>query len=220
MLKMCEVCGRQFKARRDTQKTCSLVCRGKARRVRVTLTCQQCGGFFDVPASIAARSHYCSRACYAASGQPAKNAPNTRRKKQEGETPGRKRVYLGKINGKPTYMPRSHAVWNKTHPDDPIGPSDRIHHIDHNEQNDDPANLFKMSMDQHQRYHALLIPKSERSRRKKAYFAANPGIQRKGTPNVCKVCGKSFYRPPSASQVTCSYECSGKWSWMRKRGQT
>lgn len=177
--------------------------------------CEQCGAEFNLYRGPNAKPpRFCSYRCYWASGDPGKNNRKGERKS------GYRHVYMGRIDGKPKYILASHFVWDMTHPDDPVQPGDYVHHIDHNTLNDAPVNLRKMSVEQHQAYHAYLIPKNEASRRMKAYHAANPGRQRKGQTKICPVCGKEFYQPPSAPGVTCSYECSGKWSWMKKRGQT
>jgi hypothetical protein len=131
--------------------------------------------------------------------------------------PGRKHVYIGKVNGKPKYMARSHHIWNLHYPDNVIKPGEAIHHIDHNKQNDDPANLQKMAISDHQSYHANNISSEERSRRMRDYYSAHPGCTRKGQIKRCPICGKKFYRSPSAKAITCSYKCMGKYRTMMKK---
>lgn len=179
------------------------------------VNCEQCGKSFKAyrgPGREAPR--FCSAGCYAESGSMAANS--TFKAGRTGSRSSRARVYLGRVDGKPKYMQRSHWVWNQAHPDDPVQPGEHIHHIDHDKTNDDIANLQKLSATEHAELHAGEIVNYERSRRMRAYHAANPNAHRKGSPKVCPVCGSEFYRPPSASQVTCSYHCSGVWS-ARKR---
>lgn len=184
---------------------------------RYEVECEQCGTSFSAYRGPGlGKPRFCSHACYTASGEMAKNSPfETGR---TGERTSRHRVYLGRVDGKPKYMQRSHWVWNQHHPDDPVQPGEHIHHIDHNKLNDDISNLRKLSATEHAEMHAREIEFNERSRRMRAYHAANPGKHRKGQPRICPICGNEFYRPPSASQVTCSYQCSGRWS-ARKRTQ-
>lgn len=213
--KVCEVCGSEYTARRETQKTCSHACRAEARKHRVSLVCAHCGKSFEVIRAIADRSRFCSRTCYWKSGGPAQNSPLAKGGSVFEDRPrkSRPRVYLGRDDqGKPKYMQRSHWIWNQNHPDDPVQPGEHVHHIDHNGFNDDPTNLEKLSATDHAELHAGQIVNYERSRRMSAYHKANPGKYRKGTPKTCPICGNEFYRPPSASQITCSYQCSGKWS--------
>ena len=122
-----------------------------------------------------------------------------------------------KVNGVIVHMQRSHWVWNETHPDDPVMPGEYVHHVDHNPDNDDPANLMKLAVDDHQSYHASLTTSEERSRRMKAYHAANPGKHRRGDSRTCPVCGVEFYRPPSAKAQTCSYACMGRLRSMNTK---
>jgi hypothetical protein len=180
--------------------------------------CSKCGKDFETYRSPnQPKPKFCSYECYWASGEPAKNTPNWRSKKEKGEKPGRKRVYIGRADGKPKYMPRSHYVWNSYHPDNVIEPGEYIHHIDGNKSKDDPANLQKMAISDHQSYHANNISSEERSRRMRAYHTAHPGCQRKGQTKICPICGKEFYRPPSAKAITCSYKCMGKYMTMVKK---
>lgn len=181
------------------------------------VNCEQCGKPFKAKrARSQPKPRFCSAACYAKSGDMAKNSPF--KAGRTGQRASRYHVYLGRVDGKPKYMPRSHWVWNQHHPDDPVQPGEHIHHIDHDKLNDEIANLQKLSAREHAELHAGEIVNYERSRRMRAYHAANPGKQRKGEPRICAVCGKEFYRPPSASQITCSYHCSGVWS-ARKRAE-
>lgn len=112
---------------------------------------------------------------------------------------------------------RSRWVWNETHPNDPVGPDEHIHHVDGDPLNDDPANLQKLTADEHDDIHRTFKrPSSDAlSRRMKAYHQANPGKQRRGVTKTCPVCGVEFYRPPSAKAETCSYACMGKLRSMK-----
>lgn len=220
----CEHCGKSYRLSRaaiqEPPRFCSRACFHAAVGAKppVVKQCDHCGNDFTVKGAYAHRVHFCSRACYWASGGPAKNSPF-----QEGHSGPRKnraKVYVGRgDDGKPRYIPRSHWVWNQHHPNDPVQPGEHVHHIDLNKLNDDPTNLQKMSVSDHLSHHASLTQFEERSRRMRAYHAANPGKHRKGQPHICPVCGNEFYRPPSAPQVTCSYVCSGKWSAQCRKEQ-
>jgi hypothetical protein len=52
-------------------------------------------------------------------------------------------------------QPRSHKIWNATHPNDTINSGDGyvIHHKDENHNNDDPDNHQKMTRGDHRRLH-------------------------------------------------------------------
>lgn len=179
-----------------------------------TAQCEHCKREFSaVRTKKQGPPRFCSYQCYWDSGGPGQNNPNKDRKRSS----GRRQVYIGRFNGRPRYIQESHFVWDMTRPDDPIQAGEYIHHADHDSLNNAPANLVKMRASDHQRHHAELIGSSERSRRMRAYHEANPGRQRAGTPRICAVCGREFYRPPSASQVTCSHVCSGKWSAAKRR---
>lgn len=183
---------------------------------RYEVECEQCGKSFTAyRGPDRGKPRFCSYDCYTKSGEMAKNSPFA--VGRTGQRTSRHRVYLGRVDGKPKYMPRSHAVWNQHHPDDPVQPGDHVHHIDHDKLNDDPANLQKLTATEHAELHAGKIVNYERSRRMRAYHDANPGKHRKGKPSTCAVCGKEFYRPPSASQITCSYHCSGVWSASKRK---
>lgn len=180
------------------------------------VNCEQCGKTFKARRAKGTRPpRFCSMACYAANGGMAKNSPF--KEGRTGKRTSRYRVYLGRIDGKPKYMPRSHWVWNQHHPDDPVQPGEHVHHVDHDKLNDDISNLQKLSAGNHAALHAREIVNHERSRRMRAYHAANPGKHRKGESRICPVCGSEFYRSPSASAVTCSYRCSGTWTAQRRR---
>ncbi len=43
------------------------------------------------------------------------------------------------------YTHRSHYVWNKSHPDDPVMPGQIVHHKNRNSIDDSPENLAKFS---------------------------------------------------------------------------
>ena len=58
------------------------------------------------------------------------------------------------VNGK--RMLRSHAVWNETHPDDPVKPGEIVHHKDENKLNDSPGNLEKWTGTRHKSFHGNL----------------------------------------------------------------
>jgi hypothetical protein len=173
--------------------------------------CEFCGKEFEAyRGPKQGRPRFCSLDCYWKSGSPAHSVPNWKSKQAGGEKPGRKRVYVGRVDGKPKYIARAHCVWNQAHPDDPVLPGDEVHHIDHNKQNDAPENLMKMNGKDHAIFHAHNIMSEEMSRRMSVYHQANPGKGRKGQVQVCPVCGKEFYRPPSAKAKTCSYKCMGE----------
>lgn len=177
---------------------------------RFKLRCEACGASFVAyrgPNRPAPR--FCCYRCYWDAGGPRANAPNYQQKAESGEAPrGRKQVYVGRDkDGRPRYRRRSHVAWESAHPSDPVLPGEHIHHADHDPTNDDPGNLVKFTAEEHARHHAGIITASERSRRMKAYHAANPGRQRKGSPRTCLICGVEFYRPPSAKAITCSYAC-------------
>lgn len=180
--------------------------------------CERCGKQFSAyRAPGRDKPRFCSYDCYFATGEMAKNSqfvPGYR-----GERTSRVKVYLGRVDGKPKYMQRSHWVWNQHHPDDPVQPGEHIHHIDRDKLNDEISNLQKLTATEHEKMHAGEIVNYERSRRMRAYHSANPGKQRKGEPRICPVCGGEFYRPPSASQVTCSYQCSGRWTAQRRKNR-
>ena len=214
----CAACGAEFTATRSVRQPPPTYCSRDCWRAGATSgpsadhTCENCGSTFRrKPSEGPAR--FCSRECYWRAGAPAENLENVRRARTNGETPGRKRKYVGRVAGKPTYVQRSHWVWNQAHPDDPVQPGEHIHHIDHDPSNDDLANLAKYSAEDHAALHAaegsLAGPPSVLSRRMKAYHRANPGKARKGTTKECPVCGVEFYRPPSAKAVTCSTKCAG-----------
>jgi len=50
--------------------------------------------------------------------------------------------YKVTVNG--IRIPRSHYVWNSNYPENPVLPGEIIHHIDHDWQNDNIANLQKL----------------------------------------------------------------------------
>lgn len=183
--------------------------------------CERCGVVFTAKRrATAPPPRFCSRECYWASGANSASLPTVINKKKYGEVPhGRKRVYLGKVDGKPRHMQRSHWVWNQHHPDDLVRPGEHVHHIDGNPTNDSIDNLAKYTAEDHADLHAaegsLAGPNAVLSARMKAWHAANPGKNRKGKPRTCPVCGVEFYRPPSAKAETCSYKCMGKLRSIR-----
>lgn len=208
----CEVCGNEFRTTKSTQRMCSWECRAVEHRSRVALVCAQCGKPFEVIAAIAERSRFCSRACYWASGGPALNIP----RKPHAGVERYAKVYLGRINGKPKYMQRSHAVWNAAHPDDPVRRGEHIHHIDHNPRNDDIANLAKLTKRAHAQLHTSELAPEERRRRSRISAPKAAAARRIGEPKHCPVCGIEFYRPPSAKAVTCSRDCAVKYRNRRE----
>lgn len=216
----CEHCGKPYRKRlagsRKPPMYCSRACFHAARGFQppVSKHCKRCGQHFAVKAAIADRSHYCSRECYWRDGGPGKNSPF----KENPESRSRRKVYVGRVDGKPRYMHRSHWVWNQNHPDDPVRPGEHVHHVDGNKLNDDPSNLQKLSAVEHLSLHSKELSPEQRSQWMRAYHRANPNKQRKGQTYICPVCGTEFYRPPSAPHVTCSYRCSGIWS-ARQREQ-
>lgn len=149
---------------------------------------------------------FCSEACYHA-------GPRVTRGRVRVKQPakGRRQVSV-KVDGEIVHLLRARWVWNQHNPRDPVGSDEHIHHIDGDPLNDDPANLQKVTVEEHEELHRTFKrPNSaELSRRMLAYHKANPGKQRKGQPRTCPVCGSTFYRPPSAKAVTCSYACMGE----------
>lgn len=222
----CAACGREFTAKRASSQAppqfCSRACWSSTitKRAGKTHTCEQCGQEFPDKPGRAGR--FCSLECYWKAGGPAANIPNVQRARTGVEAPGRKRKYLGRVDGKPQYMQRSHWFWNQAHPDDPVQPGEHVHHIDHDVTNDDPSNLAKYTADEHAALHAaegsLAGPPSVLSRRMTAYHKANPGRQRRGEPKTCPICGVEFYRPPSAKAQTCSAKCQGRLRSLRAKG--
>jgi hypothetical protein len=67
--------------------------------------------------------------------------------------------------GKLRYIQRSHAIWNETHPDDPVLDGEEVHHKDRNPGNDAIENLQKMTVSDHHRMHINTLNREERSRR-------------------------------------------------------
>lgn len=51
------------------------------------------------------------------------------------------------------YIPRSHAVWNAAHPNDPILPGEHIHHSNRIRDDDRPENLQKIAAGDHNSLH-------------------------------------------------------------------
>lgn len=214
----CEACGSDFVAVRSaTQpppKFCSRQCFGSTLSdtpiVNHSAICRVCGTRFSAKRAASAPAPvYCSRACYNVER-------STRGVERKAKVSRRYRTVSRKVDGVIVHMQRSHWVWNEAHPDDPVMPGEYVHHIDHDPNNDDPSNLQKLSVEDHQAYHASRITDVERSRRMRAYYQANPGARRKGQPRTCPVCGTEFYRPPSAKAQTCSYVCMGKMRSMSK----
>lgn len=209
----CEQCGVRFRATRAmTQKPprfCSQRCNGADRgrpSVEYTLACASCGETFTTRRGASAPApKYCSVPCYSAAGRSVRDVLRV-------AAPTRRRKVTRVVDGRPISMMRARWVWNETHPDDPAGPDDHVHHIDGDPLNDDPANLLKVTIDDHIQLHERLPAGrvASMSRVMRAYHAANPGKQRKGQPKTCPVCGAEFYRPPSARARTCSYACMGK----------
>jgi len=180
------------------------------------VTCESCGiRFAEKRRAGAPAPRYCSQSCYSASGR------STRDVLRKPRVVGRRAV-TRVVGGEVVTMTRARWVWNETHPDDPAGPGDHIHHVDGNRLNDDPSNLQKVSVDEHKHLHDRLPDDQvqQMSRVMRAYHAANPGKQRRGGPRVCPVCGAEFYRPPSAKGETCSYACMGKLRSMRSKSTT
>lgn len=197
----CKHCGKPFRlVRASTQSAptyCSRACYRAAEWLpHATKQCAQCGKAFEVIGSIAHRSRFCSYACYWASGEPSANSPFKRKPKSS----QRKRVYVGRVDGKPRYIQRSHWVWLQHHPDDPILPGQEIHHKDDNRLNDDIDNLEKLWKRDHEALHG------ERNKR--------------GAAQTCPICGRDFYRPPSQHAETCSKSCASKLRWQRRREST
>lgn len=210
----CESCGERFEAIRAASQNpprfCSRACFGASLGKPMRTYEVDCGwcdtSFVEKRASDAPPPKYCSHDCYS----------EDRRGTSYSDSKRRGRVKVGeRADGSPIYMQRSHWVWNQHNPDDPVEDGQIIHHIDHDPSNDDISNLAKLDWSDHQRYHANQIESEERSRRMKAYHAANPGAHRKGEPKNCPVCGVEFYRPPSAKAQTCSYECMGRLMSMK-----
>jgi len=213
----CETCGSEFASARSTgqppPRFCSRACFGASLSpsplVVHSVVCRQCGAAFVAKrAASAPPPVVCSRACY-------DTERSTRGVERKAKVVRRYRTVSRKVDGVIVKMQRSHWVWNENHPGDPVMPGEYVHHIDHNPNNDEPSNLQKLTVEAHQSHHAGLTSADERSRRMKAYHAANPGAHRKGEPGVCPVCGVEFYRPPSAKAQTCSYACMGKLRTMK-----
>jgi hypothetical protein len=157
------------------------------------VVCETCGAGFEARRSNAApRPRFCSSACYWKSGGPAANAPNVQRfRAGQSSSHHRPMVYVGRTEGKPHYVLRSHFVWAQTHPADPILPGEHIHHLDRNWRNDAPANLAKMPASKHSRLHHADVTREEMSRRQIAWHQAHPHA------------------------VACSYKCMGRLRTMR-----
>jgi hypothetical protein len=214
----CEFCGKAFTATRSKSQApprfCSQKCNGAARgnpMVGHDVECANCGVRFTAKRiAVAPPPRYCSTQCYSASGRSTRNVLRN-------PAPARRRSVTRMIDGRPVSTTRARWVWNETHPDDPVGPDDHIHHIDGDRWNDDPSNLQKVTTGEHRHLHSRLPPDrvARMSNVMRAYHAANPGKQRKGSPRTCPVCGAEFYRPPSAKGETCSYACMGKLRSMR-----
>lgn len=77
MIKTCKVCGVEFDGH-PAQKYCSTECRDESMRVRVDLTCPQCGKSYQMARWEVKKGHgkFCSRACYTAS-RIGKERPST-----------------------------------------------------------------------------------------------------------------------------------------------
>lgn len=89
---------------------------------------------------------------------------------------------------------RSHLVWDRSHPDDPVLPGEVVHHIDNDSLNDSPENLAKLpSQSAHARHH---FTQPRRARSAEARLAASLRMQAKFPiePRDCEQCGTPLTR--------------------------
>lgn len=121
-----------------------------------------------------------------------------------------------------------------------IPPGFEIHHIDHDRNNNEPANLKMVSLKEHRAIHAYELSNDERQRRrsniiesavpkasewhrseagrkwhKEQYQRCKDALRRK-INLVCEYCGKEYSTVNTSNNRFCSGKC--KAAWRRKEG--
>lgn len=178
--KICKQCGKEYETKRKTQQFCSYKCRGASQRQGRTIKCQCCGKeFFVYEWDIRWRQNepkYCSTECYHKASQkketrkcefcgkefdvvpsdPKRFCSNKcagayrrglERKPTKGKS-GYKYVWFADGSGMPEHRYiMENALGRK------LEPTEHVHHIDGNRENNDISNLMVLTKSEHSRLH-------------------------------------------------------------------
>ena len=140
MEKTCGTCGKSYNSSHKRQKYCSRSCQGKAREVPPKI-CAYCQKPYKTQGE-----RYCSCVCMGLA-QRLTNNPNWK-----GGTyrPDRYKVVYNEAGKRG----REHRFIVERIINRPLLPTEVVHHIDGNPENNDPANLHIVSRGEHRKEHA------------------------------------------------------------------
>lgn len=192
MVKICEVCCKEFHPLKNFQKCCSTQCAGKQRSTSLNFICHYCGKEYQTCYSNKDTTKYCSRSCY--------------NKMQAVLNIGANDTQW--IDGRSIY--HNIAFNEYPHLCNRCGSRHRleVHHKDRNRKNSLLDNLEILCIYCHKKEHHRKGYKLNCASKDKHKLL---GIDKKRLliENICPVCNNPFH-PWVKSQIYCSKKCKGQ----------